>query len=75
MAAAIEARDKATGSDCLSQLFKTKPVFSMHFDAVQELMTRLERQDFGEAFGLFLHCELHLVDGTVHLIKRARGAT
>ncbi|KAL1520335.1 hypothetical protein AB1Y20_021925 [Prymnesium parvum] len=36
----------------LEKLFDTKPGFNIYFDRVQQLMTKLEKEHFGEEFGL-----------------------
>lgn len=38
----------------------TKPGFRIYFEKVQELMQRLEEEEFGRDFALFLHFEMHL---------------
>ena len=44
----------------LTALFDTKSGFSIHFDKVEKLMVDVEKREFGNEFGLYLHYELHL---------------
>ena len=44
----------------VEDLFKTQPFFQAHFNDVQTLVKRLEKEHFGEVFGLFLHYEMNL---------------
>ena len=56
---------------CAEELFMTKPLFTLHYEAVKKLMTKLEMENFGEQFGLFLHCELHVPFAKVLLLTQA----
>ena len=42
------------------RVWRTKPFFKLHFDAVEVMMKRLEKEDYGIVFGLFLHYEMRL---------------
>lgn len=41
-------------------LMKTRPFFDSYFAAVQKLMLNLEKEHYGDAFGLYLHYETRL---------------
>ena len=50
----FRAKDLADGLDELNlvaPLFKTQPFFNQHFQHVEELIHRMEQNDFGEVFG------------------------
>lgn len=46
--------------ELLPELMDTRAGFQLYYDRVSALMTRLERDEFGMEFGLFLKYEMHL---------------
>ena len=41
--------------DLVTVLFDSKPFFMVHYNRVKQLMTYLEKQEYGVVFGVFLH--------------------
>lgn len=52
-------------------IFKCREGFDLYFEAVQQLMTRLQNEDFGEQFWLFLHYELRMPLDLIHRLVQA----
>ena len=56
----------------LDELFDTAEVFGKHFDSVAALVKRMEQEQFGISFGLYLHCDLHMThDKVLRLVQAA----
>ena len=54
----------------LDKLFNTPEVFGKHFDCVAALVKRMEQEQFGIPFGLYLHCDMHLThDKILQLVQ------
>jgi len=54
----------------LDDLFNTSEVFGKHFKAVGALVERMEQEQFGISFGLYLHCDLHMThDKILQLVQ------
>ena len=54
-----------------SILFKCREGFDLYFTAVSKLMKKLEEEDFGESFALFLHYELRMPLPLIHRLVQA----
>ena len=55
----------------LASLADTEPGTALHIARVQQLMSDLERRDFGTEFGLYLHFEMQLTLPKVHRVMQA----
>ena len=68
----VKEMDEENETKKLEEMFDTPQLWGIHFARVAELVRRLEHDDFGESFGLFLHFEMHLtIDKIVRLTQAA----
>ena len=61
----------AEAPERIEAIFASREVFELHYEAVSSLMKRMEVEDYGIPFGLFLHYELHLTLSKILQITQA----
>ena len=57
--------------DLVEPLFKEEPFFTVYFNRVDALIQDLEKSEFGEVFGLFLHYEMKLTFNKILRLTQA----
>ena len=55
----------------VSELFDTEPFYNVYHRRVEALMSRLEQEEYGEVFGMFLHYEMNLTMDKIHRLNQA----
>ena len=57
--------------DPVKQLFETEPFFTEHFQRTKTMVKRIEEEEFGEVFGMFLHYEMYLTMDKIFRLTQA----